>query len=282
MKLAVTGAGGGLGRAFQAAVRDNHELHSFTHQDLDVCSFDAVKETLVGLEPDVIMHFAAMTAVDGCETDPQRAADTNIVGSFNVAAAAQETGALLVAMSSDYVFDGEKSDPYDERDLPNPISMYGRTKYAGEKAAEAVATSDNCMIVRTSWVFGAGEDYASKAIRKLADGGEAGGLMDQVGSPTHVDLLAERLVPLIESGLRGLVHVAGPEAVSWYEVFVRAKKLGDLTGEVVAQKADELDRPALRPANSALVSVVLPDSDVPRMPPLDEGIRRVLSDVGVL
>ncbi|MGH2675350.1 MAG: SDR family oxidoreductase, partial [Actinomycetota bacterium] len=154
MRIAVTGAGGGLGRAFVAAASPAHDVHAFARTDLDVRDHEEVVRRLVPLEADVIVHFAAMTSVDGCETEPGRAGETNVLGSFNVAVAARRAGALLVALSTDYVFDGEKGEPYDERDRPNPMSLYAWTKYAGERAAEAVAPE--LLIVRTAWVFGAG------------------------------------------------------------------------------------------------------------------------------
>lgn len=276
MRIAVTGANGRLGRAFLAAVPDGHLVDAFARSDLDVRRYEEVAERLVPLAPDVIMHFAAMTSVDGCEVDPQRAAETNVLGSFNVAAAARRTGALLVAISTDYVFDGEKGTPYDERDTPVPLSLYAWTKYAGEGAA---ALAPDHVIVRTAWVFGSGDDFASDAIRRLRAGEEVGGIVDQVGSPTHVAHLAERLLPVVRSGVRGVVHLAGPEATTWHDLLVRAKLLGGLSGEIVPQKADELGRPAPRPANSSLVSAVLPGTEVPPIPPLDVAIRRVLADV---
>ncbi|MGH2674310.1 MAG: SDR family oxidoreductase, partial [Acidimicrobiia bacterium] len=165
----------------------------------------------------------------------------------------------------------------DERDRPNPMSLYAWTKYAGERAAEAVAPE--LLIVRTAWVFGAGNDFLSAAIRRLRAGEEVGGIVDRVGSPTHVGHLAERLLPLVGSGVRGVVHLAGSEATTWHDVLERAKRAAGLPGAVLAQKADELGRPSPRPANSALASVVLPGTDVPPMPPLDEAIGRVLADV---
>jgi dTDP-4-dehydrorhamnose reductase len=277
VKIAVTGAAGGLGRAFLAAVSAEHEVHAFARRDLDVRRHDEATEALGSVEPDVILHLAAMTSVDGCEDDPQRAAETNVLGSFNVAVAARRTGALLLAVSTDYVFDGEKGEPYDERDLPNPLSLYAWTKYAGERAVLALAPDP--LVVRTAWVFGTPDDFVSSAVRRLRAGREVGGIVDQVGSPTHVGHLAERLLPLVDSGVRGVVHLAGPEATTWHDVLVRARRLGGLPGDVLEQKSDELGRPAPRPANSALTSVVLPGTDVPPMPPLDEAIGRVLADV---
>jgi dTDP-4-dehydrorhamnose reductase len=277
MRIAVTGAGGGLGRAFLASVPAGHEVHGFARADLDVRDHDEVVRTLVPLEPDVILHLAAMTSVDGCQAEPGRASETNVLGSFNVAIAARRSGAHLVALSTDYVFDGEKGAPYDEGDRPSPLSVYGWTKLAGERAAEAVAP--DLLVVRTAWVFGSGTDFLSRAVRGLRAGEEVGGIVDQVGSPTHVLHLAERLLPLIESDVRGIVHLAGPEATTWHDVLVRAKRAGGLAGEIVEQKADEVGRPAPRPANSSLTSVVLSGTRVPPMPPLDEAIEKVLADV---
>jgi dTDP-4-dehydrorhamnose reductase len=277
VRIAVTGAGGGLGRAFLASVPPDHDVRGFTRRELDVRSADAVMGTL-GTGFDIVLHLAAMTGVDACEEDPQRAAETNVLGTFNVAEAARRSGATLVALSTDYVFDGEKGTPYVESDVPDPLSVYARTKLAGERAAVAVVP--DALIVRTAWVFGSGEDFVSVAVRQLRRGEEVGGIVDQVGSPTHVDHLAERLVPLVASGVRGVVHLAGPEATTWHSVLARARSLGALAGEVIAQKADELGRSAPRPAYSALSSEVLPRTGVPSMPPLDEAIRRVVADVG--
>lgn len=278
MRIAVTGAGGGLGRAFLAAVPEKHEVHGFTRQQLDVRSFDAVRDALDPLVPDVVMHLAALTSVDRCEEEPQLAAETNVLGSFNVAGAARRTRAVLVLVSTDYVFDGQKGAQYDEEDRPNPLSVYGWTKLAGERAA--VSVGPDLVIVRTAWVFGTGDDFLMRALRGLQRGQEIRGIADQVGSPTEVGALAERLLAVTASGIRGVVHLAGPEPITWHEVMVRAQRLGDLPGTVLAQKADELGRPAARPPYSALTSVVLPGTDVPPMPSLDESIKKVLADVG--
>ena len=199
----------------------------------------------------------------------------NALGTRTVALAAREMGALLVAISTDYVFDGEKGEPYHEFDEPRPASVYGKSKLAGE--AEARLAPDH-LIVRTAWVFGAGDDFVSEAIRRLTRGEEAGAITDLYGTPTHVGHLADRILPAALSGLRGLVHLGGPERMSRHELLARAKQIGDLPGELVEQKAGDLDRPAPRPADSSLTSLVLEGSGVPPMPPIDAAIEEILED----
>ena len=277
MRIAVTGAGGGLGRAFLARGAAGHEVSPFTHRELPVEDAPTVMERLGPVEPDVVLHLAAMTSVDDCERDPQAAFRANVRGTLNVAEAAAAADALLVVLSTDYVFDGEKEEPYDEGDEPNPVNAYGGSKLRAERAAGEIGV--DLLVVRTSWVFGAPGEFVRRSMERLAGGGEVGGIVDQTGTPTYVGHLGERLVPLIESGVRGVVHLAGPEPATWFDVLTRAKELGDLPGEVVEQKADELGRLAPRPRNSALTSAVLPDTDVRPMPPLDDGLREVLADV---
>jgi dTDP-4-dehydrorhamnose reductase len=277
MRIAVTGAGGGVGRAFLSAAPSSHEVVPYTHDELDVSDLEGAWDRIAEVRPDVVLHLAAMTRVDACEEQPRRAFLVNAAGTFNVALAARRSGAAVVAVSTDYVFDGEKGEAYDERDMPNPVNEYGWSKLLGERAVEIAGPES--LVVRTSWIFGSGDDFVSRSIRGLASGEEVGGIANRVGTPTYVEHLAERLVPLIESGLRGVVHLAGPEPTTWFDVLARARRLGALPGEPFEQKEEELDRPARRPANSALTSVVAPVPGVPPMPPLDQAIREVLDRV---
>lgn len=277
MRIAVTGAGGGLGRAFLARGAADHQIFPFTHRELPVEDATVVVNRLGPVKPDVVLHLAAKTSVDDCERDPEAAFRINVRGSLNMAEATAAADALLVLLSTDYVFDGEKEEPYDERDEPNPVNAYGGSKLRAERAATELGVE--LLVVRTSWVFGAPGEFVRRSAERLAAGGEVGGIVDQTGTPTYVGHLAERLVPLVQSGVRGVVHLAGPEPTSWFDLLARATKIGDLPGDVVEQKADELGRLAPRPRNSALTSVVLPDTDVRPMPPLDEALREVLADV---
>jgi dTDP-4-dehydrorhamnose reductase len=277
MRIAVTGGEGGLGLAIRSRTSNEHEVLSFGHGDLAVEDLSAVLEPLVRARPDVIVHAAAMTSVDGCELDPRKAFMVNALGTRNVALAAAQAGAVLVYVSTDYVFDGEKGEAYHEFDAPNPLSVYGESKLAGERQAEHLAPDH--LVVRTSWVFGGGKDYLSTALARLAGGEVVPAIVDLVGTPTYVGHLAERLLPAVLSGHRGVLHLGGPEITTWYDVLTRVVRTTGLPGEVTEQKVDELGRPARRPANSALTSLVLEGTDVPPMPSLEEAIHEVMGNI---
>jgi dTDP-4-dehydrorhamnose reductase len=278
VRLLVTGAGGGLGRAFLDAVPGHHDVDAFGHDELDVGDHDAVMRTVPLLGPDAIVNCAAFTDVDGNESDPVRAARDNARGPANLALAARSCDALLLHVSTDYVFDGAKAAPYDELDEPHPVSVYGRAKLAGERAARELLPAS--FVVRTGYVFGGGRDYLTEAARRLAAGDPAGGLTDRVGSPTFVRHLAERLIPLLLTMRFGTYHLAGPEPATWFDVLTRLKASGGLTGDVQPQRSDELGLAAPRPAYSAMTSLLLPGLPVPPMPPLDEALAGFLGSAG--
>lgn len=277
MKIALTGAGGGLGRAFLEACPSHHEVAAFTHDELDIGDHHAVMQTIVPFAPELIVNAAAFTKVDACETEPERAYRDNAIGPHNLALAARSCGAMLLHVSTDYVFDGEKGAPYDELDVPNPISVYARSKLGGEAFVRSLLPES--FVVRTGYVFGGGTDYLTGALRRLAAGEEAGGFVDRTGSPTYVKHLAERLLPLALTHRFGLYHLGGPEPATWFEVLTRAKAHGELPGTVVEQKADELGLPAPRPRESALISLFTGELGLPSMPSLDQALRELLSSL---
>ncbi|HSL63736.1 MAG TPA: NAD(P)-dependent oxidoreductase, partial [Gaiellaceae bacterium] len=174
MRIVVTGAGGGLARAFLARVPPHHEVHAFDRAALDVGDFHAVMQTVAPLAPELVLNLAAFTKVDACEADPERAFRDNAVGPHNLALAVREAGATLLHVSTDYVFDGDKGAPYDEGDRPNPRSVYARSKWLGEELVRH--TLPEHFVVRTGYVFGGGADFLTGAVKRLIAGEEVGGL----------------------------------------------------------------------------------------------------------
>ena len=274
MKVLVTGAGGGLGRAFLAHLPSHHQVVALTHTELDVGDHAAVRATVPLLAPDVVVNLAAFTAVDANESDPERAFRDNALGPQNLALAARECGAVLMHVSTDYVFDGTKGVPYDETDTPAPLSVYGRSKLAGERFVRDLLPAS--FVVRVGHVYGGGSDYLTKAARRLMNGEPAGGLTDRIGSPTYVGHLAERLLPLVLTGRFGTYHLAGLQPSSWFEVLTRLRELGGFAGEVQPQRAQDLALPAPRPVDCSLSSVFIGELGLAPMPSLDHGLSEFL------
>jgi dTDP-4-dehydrorhamnose reductase len=276
MRLVVTGASGDLGRAFLARAPAHHEVHAFDHGALDVGDHDAVRRTVELLRPDAILNFAAFTRVDENEIDRARAFRDNALGAQHLALAARASGATLLHVSTDYVFDGRKRTPYDETDDPRPLSVYGRAKLAGERFVREIAPAS--FVVRVGHVYGGGRDYLSRAVRALSAGETVGGLSDRWGSPTFGGHLVERLLPIVLTGRFGLYHLGGPEPASWFEVLTRLRDLSGAPGRVQPQRAGDLDLPAPRPVYSALTSVFLPHLGLEPMPSLEEGLKDFLAE----
>ena len=274
MRLIVTGAGGDLARAFLAQVPPRHEVHAFDRDRLDVGDHDAVRQVVEPLGADAVLNFAAFTRVDDNETDAARAFRDNALGPQHLALAARASGAVLLHVSTDYVFDGGKGAPYDETDEPRQLSVYGRAKLAGERFVREIAPAS--FVVRVGHVYGGGNDYLSHTVRRLVTGETVGGLADRWGSPTFVGHLAERILPLVVSGRFGLYHLGGPEAASWFEVLSRVQELAGSVGSVEPQRAADLGLPAPRPVYSALTSVFTPHLGIDPMPPLEEGLKDFL------
>jgi len=254
MKVLVTGAGGMLGRdVVLAAANAGHEVVGLGRLELDVTSAEAVTAKFELERPDVAINCAAWTDVDGAEEAEEAAMAVNGQGAGNVAAAAAAVGASVVYVSSDYVFDGAKADPYVETDQPAPLSAYGRTKLAGEEAT--AAANKRHFVVRSSWLFGTGgSNFVETMLRLASTQNEVLVVRDQVGSPTYTWHLAYGLVRLIEGVEFGIHHMAAAGACSWYdfarEIFEQAK----VECRVLSATTDMLGRPAPRPPYSVLTS----------------------------
>ncbi len=281
LRVLITGAGGQLGtdlRLHCAATGD--DVVACTRTALDVTDRDAVLQAVLGSAPDVVFHTAAWTAVDDCEADADRAFHDNALAVRWVAEASHRAGAQLVHVSTDYVFDGTKDGAYHEWDEPNPTSVYGASKLAGER--EARTHAPGASVVRTSWVVGAHGRNMVKTVLALRDRDELSFVDDQRGCPSFTADLAVGLRRLAVARIPGLFHLTNQGAVSWFE-FVRdvLAAAGEDPGKVRPIRTDQLDppRPAPRPANSVLADTAWRGSRLPPMPHYRDSLQLVVDEL---
>jgi dTDP-4-dehydrorhamnose reductase len=252
MKILVCGAGGMLGHDVVRAAA-GHEVTALARTELDVTDAGAVSRAIADARPDAVINCAAWTDVDGTEEHEQAATRVNGEGAGNVAAAAAEVGASVLYVSSDYVFDGSKSEPYEESDPTAPLSAYGRSKLAGE-----VATADanpRHFIVRSSWLFGShGGNFVATMLRLGREREELNVVHDQVGCPTWTGHLAKGLLDIAGGEVFGVHHLAGSGECSWCEFAREIFRQADVACEVHPIGSDDYPLPARRPAYSVLRS----------------------------
>lgn len=254
MRVAVTGAGGLLGGAVKThCAAQGDEVQAFDHRALDITDASAVNSRLSDLKPDVVFNCAAWTDVDGCESDADRAERANALGPQFLAATCREIGALLITISTDYVFDGARDGFYTQRDHPNPISVYGRFKLEGERRAQTAYA--RTIVVRSGYIFGAGgTNFLSTVLDRARRGERLKAISDMTGTPTYAPDLAARLRELAELDLPGIYHVVNAGDGVSFETFSRtALKLGGIDpGLLQSTTLAELKRRAPRPRNSRL------------------------------
>ena len=235
----------------RAAEFVNHEVVGLTRTDLDVTDRLALERCLLEERPDAVVNCAAYTDVDGAEDDLDSAMDVNADGAANVATAAAEIGARVVYPSSDYVFDGSKTEPYVESDEPRPLSVYAQSKRAGEH--ETIEANPRHYVVRSAWLFGtSGRNFVETMLSLGTEHGEVLVVRDQVGCPTYTAHLADALVRLLDTQAYGLHHIASQGQCSWYEFAQEIFKQAGVDCRVMSCTTDEFGRPAPRPAYSVL------------------------------
>ncbi|HTX09876.1 MAG TPA: dTDP-4-dehydrorhamnose reductase [Solirubrobacteraceae bacterium] len=282
MRFAITGAAGMLGQdLIAAASAAGHEVVGFSRGELDITDADAVTTAVRSARPDVVVNCAAWTDVDGAERDEAGAAAVNGAGAGNVARAAAARGAWTIHVSSDYVFDGAKRLPYLESDDVGPLSGYGRSKLAGERAVANAAPGWH-TVVRSSWLFGTGGSCFPATILRLAGEREELKVVDdQVGCPTFTGHLAPALVEIggREARPAGVVHLAGQGVCSWYEFAREIVVRAGLSCEVRPCTTADMPRPAPRPAYSVLRSER--DDKVPVLPDWRAGLAEYMAAVPV-
>lgn len=266
MRLVVTGAAGMLGHRVADAARERgHDVVAIDLPELDLTDADAVTAFLAGRRPDAVINCAAYTAVDAAEEHEDLATRINGDAVATLAGAAP----YLVHVSTDYVFDGEATEPYVESAAPAPAGAYGRSKLAGERAV--LAAGDHHAIVRSAWLFGeGGKNFVDTMIGLGRERDEVRVVFDQVGSPTWTGHLAPALVDVAERRGTGIFHITGAGRCSWFELAVEAMRLADLDCRVVAIPSEEFPTPTKRPAFSVLATE---RDDGVHLPPWQEGVK---------
>ncbi len=281
VRVLITGAGGQLGT--DVAIRWRAEgdvVIALDRAQLDITDRDAVRGAIDAARPDVVVNAAAWTAVDACESDPDRAFAINGTGPRWVAEATAAAGSHLVHVSTDYVFDGTKDGPYREDDSPAPRSVYGASKLAGERAV--LESDPDAAVVRTAWVMGVHGQNMLKTVLSLRERDRLEFVDDQRGSPTFTGDLAVGLRDLADTRLGGVFHLTNRGATTWYglarEVLAAAGCDPDV---VVPIRTDQLDppRPAPRPANSVLDDVAWRNARLPAMPLYRDSLRTTVEQL---
>jgi dTDP-4-dehydrorhamnose reductase len=265
MRVLITGVAGMFGtdarrifadRGHEVIATDVGPAATGDIRSVDITDFAAIRAAVQAAKPDLVLHPAAYTNVDGCERDPDTAYKVNAVGTWNVAAAAEEIGAALVAISTDFVFDGEKGSPYTEFDTPNPISHYGASKLAGENLARQACR--RTYIVRTSWLYGVhGKNFPYTVLKLAKAKSELPIVGDQVGTPMYTVDLVNTILTIIETPQYGVYHASNTGQTSWAD-FARMvlQKTGqenvpvrDITSDEYAQM---FGSPTKRPRHSVM------------------------------
>lgn len=252
VKILVTGASGMLGSDLVKVCSSEHDTKGVSSVDFDITNLTNTVEYIWNVKPDVIIHPAAYTDVDGCERDVDKAFKVNALGARNIALAAREVNAPVAYISTDYVYDGMKTSPYFEYDAVNPLGVYGKSKLEGENFIKAF--TEKYYIIRTSWLFGKNGKNFVKTMLELSKTKDTLTIVnDQIGSPTYTPDLAKAIKVLIESECYGTYHLTNSDHCSWFDF---AKEIFETAGithmKLNPVTTEEFARPAPRPKNSRL------------------------------
>jgi len=252
VRLLITGGLGLLGKEIARVFDRSAGIRTTDREEWDVTDPAACRREVDGFRPDVVIHCAAYTAVDRAESEAEMARLLNVEGTRNVARACRESGALMVTFGTDYIFDGASSRPYLEEDPANPLSVYGKTKWAAEQALRE--EGGDHLLVRTQWLFGpAGKNFIRTILEKARQGDTLRVASDQVGCPTFSRDLAGAVRNLLGARARGTVHFSSEGETSWFGLARYVlERSGLSTGSLFAAQTRDLPYPAPRPAYGVL------------------------------
>jgi dTDP-4-dehydrorhamnose reductase len=274
VRIALTGSDGMLGSDI-TKVFTNVELITLTLRDFDITDLDKTKKNIKKIKPAYLIHAAAYTDVDGSENNPDKAYLVNGIGTRNVAIACQDVNCPIVYISTDYVFDGKKKDPYNEWDIPNPVNKYGLSKLIGEQFVNSL--SNRFYIIRTSWLYGRnGKNFVDTILKLMSEREEIEVVDDQKGSPTYTYDLAVKLKEIIGKGF-GIYHITNASHCTWYEFALAIAKLKGSKTKIKPITSDKYKRPAKRPSFSVLENTMLRLEGIKELRNWKEALKEYLS-----
>ena len=277
MKVLITGAGGKLGGALQVQLREKRDVIGADRAMLDVADYANCRRVIDEIRPDIVLHCAAWTDVNGCALDPQKALRINGAGTQNLAAATAHRGIAMLYVSSNEVFDGALRRAYNEYDTPKPINAYGYSKLYGERALAQV--NPRHYIVRTAWLYARGGGNFLHAILKAAKAGKALRVVtNEVANPTATDDLAAAIAQLIESERYGAYHLVNEGAVSrWGLARFALDKAGFADRPIARISRQQWQRPSTPPEYTPLANTAAAAIGI-RLRPWQEAVRDFLAD----
>lgn len=256
-RILVIGAKGMLGKDLVPTLHSDFphdEIVGWDIEEIDIQNEEPTVTQIEKFQPTIVILLAAYTDVDGCESNEEKAFAVNAEGSKHVARAVSRCSAKMVYLSTDYVFDGNKREPYLESDAPHPLSVYGRSKLKGEQYAQTWAK--DALIIRTQWLYGRhGKNFVGSILRQANEKNTLSIVNDQIGSPTYTIDLSEAISMLIQSDAKGIFHVSNSDSCTWYEFGRKVLELSGINNvKVIPISSKELGRPAVRPGYSVFSS----------------------------
>jgi len=274
VKIALTGANGMLGYDIRKTFSDLN-LIPLTRGDFDIVDLDKSITKIKEIKPDYLIHTAAYTDVDGSELNPEKAYLLNAIGTRNLVMACEMIDCPIIYISTDYVFDGAKGEPYDEWDMPNPINKYGLSKLIGERFVTSL--TNKFYIIRTSWLYGKnGKNFVNTILKLASEKEEIEVVNDQIGSPTYTCDLAVKLKELMGKGY-GIYHITNASHCSWYEFALEIVKIKGLKTRIKPVTSEQINRPAKRPTFSVLNKTMLQLEGIKELREWQDALKEYLS-----
>lgn len=293
MKLLITGGKGQLGSQIKSIIERNGsdigeldkkfkgcEYKFIDYDELDITDYDEVISYISAFKPDAVINCAAYTNVDGCESDKDTAFKINALGSRNLAIASEKYGIKLLHVSTDYVFNGQGTVPFKEYDIPQPVSVYGKTKLLGEQYVR-----ENCshyFIVRTAWLYGEwGKNFVYTIMKIAKEKGHLDVVDDQRGNPTYAEDLAHHILKIILTDEYGIYHCTGTGECSWYDFACKIIECSGIDCTVSPTTSDKINRAAKRPSYSSLDNMMLRVTIGDEMRPWEEALQSFIKKVNL-